>query len=107
MTYEPWRDEPAAPTTPEGPGSTGGAGASAAFSDARTRLAGGATQAKDGLLKGFSRVVDGLEGQIHKAPADIQPAARKAVGFARERPFATMIGLAAAALVLTRGARRR
>lgn len=66
-----------------------------------------AVGAKDQLLDGFGRMVDALENNIHRAPADIQPAARKGVAFARERPLATMAGLAALALVLARGARRR
>ena len=98
MTYEPIRED-AAPAS--------GDGAAARLSDVRARAADGFGQAKDGLLKGFGRVVDGVEGQIHRAPADLQPAARKAVDFARQRPMATMLGLAAAALLLTRGSRRR
>ena len=74
----------------------GGAQGQAAFKDAKSRL-----------LAGFSRVLDALEPQIGRAPANLQPAARKAVSVARERPLLTMAGLALGALMLTRGGRRR
>ena len=73
-----------------------GAGATTALNDAKARL-----------LGGFTRVLDAVEPQISRAPADIQPAARKAVSVARARPLLTMAGLALGALMLTRGARRR
>ena len=62
---------------------------------------------KSRLLSGFSQVIDALEPQIDRAPANLRPAARKAVSVARERPFVVMAGLAFGALMLTRGARRR
>jgi hypothetical protein len=65
---------------------------------------------KDGtsrLVSGFSRLLDAVEPQIVRAPANLQPAARKAVAIARERPLLTMAGLALGALMLTRSPRRR
>ena len=59
------------------------------------------------LIGGFGRLVDQIEPHISKAPADMQPAARKAVEVARNRPLLTMAGLALGALVLARGASRR
>lgn len=75
--------------------------------NAQERVKGGVSGAKDRLLDGFTKLVDAAEGQIHRAPADVQPAARKAVAFSRERPVATMVGLAAVALLLARGQRGR
>lgn len=74
---------------------------------AQDRVKSGVSGAKDRVLDGFTKLVDAAEGQIHRAPADIQPAARKAVAFSRERPVATMVGLAAVALLLARGQRSR
>ncbi|HEX8234163.1 MAG TPA: hypothetical protein VF559_12565 [Caulobacteraceae bacterium] len=85
---------------------TGQQAAGERLSGARDQLAQGASQARDGLVSGFGRALDAVEGQVHRAPADLQPHARKAIGFARERPLLTMAGLAFAALFLTRGARR-
>lgn len=93
MSFEPLRQPTAEPA--------------ARLDDARRQLGDGAAKAKSGLLSGFGRVVDALEGQIHRAPTDLQPHAQKAVGFARQRPLATMAGLAVGLLFLTRGARRR
>lgn len=74
----------------------GGAQGQPAFKDVKSRL-----------LSGFSRVLDAVEPQIGRAPTNLQPAARRAVLVARERPLLTMAGLALGALMLTRGARRR
>jgi len=93
MSFEPLRPSAIEPAT--------------RLDDARRKLGDGAARAKSGLVSGFGRVVDKLEGQIHRAPADLQPHAQKAVGFARARPLATMAGLAVGLLFLTRGARRR
>lgn len=99
MTYDPSRLNAGA----SGSSTASGGG----FEKAKSRVTDGAGQAKTKVLDGFNKVVDSLEGQIHRAPADIQPAARKAVAFSRERPMATMVGLAAIALLLARGQRNR
>ena len=62
---------------------------------------------KSRLIAGFGRILDAVEPQIDRAPANVQPAARKAVAVARARPLLTLAGLALGALVLTRGARRQ
>lgn len=62
---------------------------------------------KERLVNGFTGLVERLEGGIDKAPADIQPAARKAAEVAKRHPVLTMAGLAVGALMLTRGSRRR
>jgi hypothetical protein len=66
-----------------------------------------ADQLKGRVVDGFLNLIDRVEPHIGKAPADMQPAARKAVEVARARPLLTMAGLAVGALVLARGARRR
>lgn len=84
--------------------------ASNMFTTGRTAaadLSGRAEGVKGQLISGFGRLIDALEPHIGKAPADMQPAARKAVEVARNRPLLTMAGLAVGALVLARGARRR
>lgn len=82
-------------------------GASDYADKAKSSLSRDAGNVREQLVGGFGRVVDAAEGQLHRVPANFQPAARKAVTFSRERPLATMAGLAALALVLTSGARRR
>lgn len=78
-----------------------------AFATQRQRAGGFADQAKGEVLGAFGRAVDALEGQIHRAPANLQPQARQAVSVARERPWLTMAGIAAVGLVLARAGRRR
>ena len=76
-------------------------------SNALDRARGQAAGAGERLSSGFLGLIDRLEPHLAKAPADVQPAARKAVEVARARPLLTMAGLAVGALVLARGARRR
>ena len=71
------------------------------------RFGANADQLKGRVVDGFLGLVNRLEPHIGKAPADVQPVARKAVEVARSRPLLTMAGLAVGALVLARGARRR
>ncbi len=75
--------------------------------DARSQVQGGVNQAKGAALEYFGKAVDTLEANVHRAPANLQPAARQAVAFSRERPFVTMFGLAAAAALLLSSGRRR
>ena len=77
-----------------------GAGPTAQVSGSQDRVRGA-------ILDAFSRGVDALEANIGRAPADLQPHARQAVGVARERPWLTMAGLAAVGLMLARPRRRR
>lgn len=74
---------------------------------ARTQGRAAFEDARSWLLAGFSRLLDAVEPQISRAPANLQPAARQAVSVARERPLLTMAGLTLGALMLTRSARRR
>ena len=73
--------------------------------DWKMQAEGGLKRLKGGVLDNFGRAVNALETQVDKAPASDQPHARKALGVARARPVATMVGLAAVAYLLTR--RRR
>ena len=75
--------------------------------DREMQLRGGIEKVRGKTLDVYGRAVTQLEGQIERAPAQVQPYARKAVGFARERPWATMAGLAAVTFLLARGRRRR
>ena len=73
--------------------------------DSKLQLDGGLNRAKGALLDGFGRAVDALEAQVDRAPESVRPQARKAISVAREKPMATMLGLAAVTFLLTR--RRR
>ena len=75
--------------------------------DWKTQAEGRFHRLKGVALDQFGRAVNALETQVDRAPQSVQPAARKALGVARERPLATMAGLAALAFLLTSRARRR
>lgn len=64
-------------------------------------------QATQGLVGGFNRVLDMAEQHIDRVPEGGRENARRALGFARERPLLTMGGLALGALVLLNGLGRR
>jgi uncharacterized protein YjbJ (UPF0337 family) len=70
--------------------------------DGGAQIKGGFNQAKGSLLDGFGRVVDALDGHVDSVPESVRPQARQALSFAREKPIATMLGLAALTLILTR-----
>ena len=114
MTYDPTSPNGAAGGSSfsgggyRGPASNGqSAGQTSGFRGALNSGSSAVGGAKDQLLGGFSRVVDSLEGQIHRAPADLQPGLKGAAKLARERPLATMAGLAVIGLMLARGGGRR
>jgi uncharacterized protein YjbJ (UPF0337 family) len=77
--------------------------------DWKTQAEGSLRKFKGVALDRFGQAVNALDGQVERAPASVQPAARKALAVARERPIATMAGLAAITLLLARraGGRRR
>ena len=76
-------------------------------SSLKDRATSGLTDVKSRLVEGFGRVIDAVEPHIDRAPANLQPTARKAVATARERPLLTMTGLALGAFLLTRRTGRR
>jgi uncharacterized protein YjbJ (UPF0337 family) len=74
--------------------------------DSKVKLEGSFNQARGTAMDYYGRAVDALESQIERAPANVQPQARKAIAFSRERPLVTVLGIAALGLFLTRGSRR-
>ena len=74
--------------------------------DEQTQLKGGLRRAKGVALDYFGRAVTSLEGQVDRVPESVRPHARKALGVARDKPMATMLGLAAVTFLLTRRRRR-
>jgi uncharacterized protein YjbJ (UPF0337 family) len=75
--------------------------------DWKTQAEGNLRRFKGVALDQFGRAVNALETQVDRAPQSVQPAARRALGVARERPIATMAGLAALTFLLARRAGRR
>ena len=55
----------------------------------------------------YGRVVDGLDGLVGRAPAQLQDPARKGLDFARRKPLLTTGILAGAAILLGGLGRRR
>ena len=70
--------------------------------DGKSQLEGGFKQAKGAVLDTFGRAVDALEAQVDRVPEAARPQARRALTVAREKPVATMLGLAAVTFLLTR-----
>lgn len=79
----------------------------ALLGDDKTRLNGYANQAHGTVSQWVGKAADALDGYLDRAPAQMQDPGRRATRFARDRPVATAVGLAAVALLLTRGGRRR
>lgn len=96
MTDYPVRSSSASSTSGAGGASGARFNASAAGEDLQAKLSGG-----------VHKVLDGIEPHLEKLPEGAQGGARKAVGFARERPLLTLAGLALGAVVLLNGGRRR
>ncbi len=79
------------------------------------RLAGDSKLQIDGAIKeaggraknAYGRVIDGLDGMVDKAPADLRAPARKGLDFAREKPLLTVGIIAGAAAVLSALGRKR
>ena len=74
--------------------------------DGKLQLDGKFKQVQGTAKDYYGRAVDALETQVERVPANLQPQARKAVQFTRDRPIATVAGLALLGLFLTRGSRR-
>ena len=75
--------------------------------DDRARVEGYAKQAHGTLGQWVGRAADALDGALDRAPAQVQTSGRKATEFARAKPLLTTLALGAAAMLLTRGGRRR
>ena len=74
--------------------------------DDRMQLQGNLRRAGGVALDYYGRAVNKLETQVDRAPESVRPHARKALTVARDRPVATMLGLAAVTFLLTRRRRR-
>lgn len=75
--------------------------------DPKTQVEGSWNRVKGGALDAFGRAVDALDSQVDRAPESVRPQARRALSVAREKPVATMLGLAAVTYLLTRRRRSR
>lgn len=75
--------------------------------DEKTQAEGSFKRAKGAALDVFGRAVDALDAQVDRAPESVRPQARRALSVARDKPVATMLGLAAVTLLLIRRGRRR
>ena len=74
--------------------------------DEKMQLEGGLRRAGGVALDYYGRAVNKLETQVERVPESVRPHARKALGVARDKPVATMLGIAAVTFLLTRRRRR-
>jgi uncharacterized protein YjbJ (UPF0337 family) len=75
--------------------------------DSKLQLDGKLDQVKGKYLDGYGKVIDGLDGFVGKAPADLQEPARVGLEFARKKPFLTTAIVAGIGLLLAGAGRRR
>lgn len=75
--------------------------------DTRAQVEGKLKQAKGQALDAYGRVIDGLDGLVEKAPADLREPARTGLDFARRKPLLTTGIIAGAAVFLGALSRRR
>jgi uncharacterized protein YjbJ (UPF0337 family) len=75
--------------------------------DTRAQVEGKLKQAKGQALDAYGRVIDGLDGLVEKAPADLREPARTGLDFARRKPLLTTGIIAGAAVLLGALSRRR
>ena len=75
--------------------------------DARLQLDGRLNEVKGKALDAYGRVIDGLDGLVEKAPADLREPARQGLDFARRKPLLTTGIVAGLALLLGSLGRRR
>lgn len=75
--------------------------------DQKLQLEGAFEDAKGRSLDTFGRAMDGLDGLVSRAPANIQPQARSAIEAARQRPLLTTLAVAGLGLLLAGAAGRR
>ncbi len=74
--------------------------------DAKLQLDGRLNEVKGRALDAYGRVIDGLDGLVEKAPADLREPARTGLDFARRKPLLTT-GIVAGLAVLLSGLGRR
>jgi len=75
--------------------------------DSKLQLDGKLNEVKGKYLDGYGRAIDGLDGLVAKAPADLQEPARVGLEFARKKPFLTTAIVAGLGLILAGAGRRR
>lgn len=76
--------------------------------DGRLQLEGRINEVKGKALDAYGRVIDGLDGLVEKAPANVQGHARTGLDFARRKPLLTTGIIAGLAVLLGGlGGRRR
>ena len=75
--------------------------------DAKLQLDGRLNEVKGKALDAYGRVIDGLDGLVEKAPADLREPARTGLDFARRKPLLTTGIVAGLALLLSGLGRRR
>jgi|SRR5690606_8331047 len=75
--------------------------------DAKMQLEGRLKQAKGQAQQAYTRVIDGLDGLVEKAPANMQGHARTGLDFARRKPLLTTGIVAGVAMLLAGAGRRR
>lgn len=75
--------------------------------DSKLQLDGKLNEVKGKALDAYGRVIDGLDGLVEKAPADLREPARTGLDFARRKPLLTTGILAGAAILLSGLGRRR
>ncbi|GAA0638392.1 CsbD family protein [Brevundimonas lenta] len=78
-----------------------------ATGDSKLQLEGKFNELKGKAANYYGRALDGLDGLVEKAPADVQGHARKGLDFARRKPLVTTGILAGLAILLTGVGRRR
>ena len=75
--------------------------------DSKLQVEGKLNEVKGKALDAYGRVIDGLDGMVDKAPADLQEPARKGLDFARRKPLLTTGIIAGAAVLLGALGRKR
>lgn len=74
--------------------------------DQKLQVEGAYNDAKGRSLETYGKAIDALDRLVDKAPANIQPRAREALGVARKKPLLTTLGVAGVGLLLAGLARR-
>ena len=75
--------------------------------DSKLQIDGKLNEFKGKAQNAYGRVIDGLDGMVDKAPADLRDPARKGLDFARRKPLLTTGILAGAAVLLGALGRKR
>ncbi|MCH4269330.1 MAG: CsbD family protein [Brevundimonas sp.] len=75
--------------------------------DSKLQIDGKLNEVKGTAMDAYGRVIDGLDGMVDKAPADLRDPARKGLDFARRKPLLTTGIIAGAAVLLGALGRKR